>query len=192
MQGIMKLPPGSPLRPFSSLLSWHHIHASWGPPAPLSSSRSWDHRKALKALPLSAISSENSQHWSVNISGWPGSGPFLLLSSPLPRQEHMGHPSMSRARTLGRQGREGAADSCVSQGGKGPCQSRVALILCATREAGCGWQVKSCQGKYWQEGKPHARVTANSTTPLLEVVPWCCAGQVKPVTDSPPRVRLTR
>ena len=91
----------------------------------------------------------------------------LLPSSSLPRLGQMGHPSMSRARTW--QARDGnGLQTAVFTGWQGPLSgTEWYLILCATREAGCGWQVKSCQGKYWQEGKPHARVTANSTTPLL-------------------------
>ena len=74
---------------------------------------------------------------------------------------------MSRARTG--QAKDGKGlQTAVFTGWQGPLSgAEWYSILCTTREAGCGWQVKSCQGKYWQEGKPHARVTANSTTPLL-------------------------
>lgn len=159
--------PISQQRPFSSCCLGTMILLLGNPQAQPSSSRPWDHRRALDiAATPSDYSEKTSRHRRVRILGRPGSWPFPLHTVLAAWEGMCGANLEGVNQTWWAGGRTGL--TAAFPGWQGPLiGAERSLILPATTEGGCGWQVKSCQGKYRQEGEPHARETTKSATPLL-------------------------
>lgn len=116
------------------------------PQAQPSSSRPWDHKKVLEAAaipsdcPVKLPGTPGLSSWG---GGRPWSTPSLLTSCPLPRRECVGPSQREQCQDRAGRWREGCRRWC-SQDGGAFVRTERSLILSATREGGCGWQVKSC------------------------------------------------
>lgn len=136
MQGDLRLPPGSQPRPFS-LLSGHHVLASWGPSG--SALRFKTTESHWKPLPF-PVKLPGTRGQCLGVA-WLWSTPALLASSARCLKGRGAGAHGARAGQAG--GGWGCRQRC-SQVARAFVRCRAVFNPPATRERGCGRQVKSC------------------------------------------------
>lgn len=136
MQGGLRLPPGSQPRPFS-LLSGHHVLASWGPSGPALRFKTTESH--WKPLPF-PVKLPGTRGQCLGVA-WLWSTPALLASSARCLKGRGAGAHGARAGQAG--GGWGCRQRC-SQVARAFVRCRAVFNPPATRERGCGRQVKSC------------------------------------------------